>query len=372
MSRRAVDELKLLREKDRFVRGLVSWIGFKQTGVTYSRDKRYAGETKYPYRKMIKFAFDGITSFSTAPLKLATWTGYLPRSWRSCTSSACSSRSARLTVEGWATIMVAMLFLGSVQLICLGILGEYLGRIFNEVKPRPMYVRRGDTRAPARLATHRPDTLPRTVFLTGGAGFVGARLLEAFSQRGDAVVALDRSGSILRHPKSLETSRSSAAISSTAARISTPCRQPTVVMHLAASTGKASEREHSRTIASGTRCLWRPAAAQASQTPLCQLDRRVISGHSTLPLRTGEGPRGRNRAWLGTAFAILRPTMILGRGSTILGALKSWRGCRSCRSSAPDARRSNRSSWTMSSVHPDRPRRRPVQIRSFDIGGPRS
>ena len=77
MSRRAVDEFKRLREKDRFVRGLVSWIGFNQTGVTYRRDKRYAGETKYPYRKMIRFAFDGITSFSTAPLKLATWTGYV-------------------------------------------------------------------------------------------------------------------------------------------------------------------------------------------------------------------------------------------------------------------------------------------------------
>jgi dolichol-phosphate mannosyltransferase len=141
MSRRAVDQLKQLREKDRFVRGLVSWIGFTQTGVTYHRDKRYAGETKYPYRKMIKFAFDGITSFSTAPLKLATWTGY-------CAALAAIlylmsvfvQKLMGITVEGWATIMVALLFLGSVQLICLGILGEYLGRIFNEVKPRPMYV----------------------------------------------------------------------------------------------------------------------------------------------------------------------------------------------------------------------------------------
>ncbi len=141
MSRRAVDQLKQLREKDRFVRGLVSWIGFNQTGVTYSRDKRYAGVTKYPYRKMIKFAFDGITSFSTAPLKLATWSGY-------CASllaflyllSVFVQKALGYTVEGWATIMVALLFLGGVQLVCLGILGEYLGRIFNEVKPRPMYV----------------------------------------------------------------------------------------------------------------------------------------------------------------------------------------------------------------------------------------
>jgi polyisoprenyl-phosphate glycosyltransferase len=141
MSRRAVDELKRLREKDRFVRGLVSWIGFKQTGVTYSRDKRYAGETKYPYRKMIKFAFDGITSFSTAPLKLATWMGYASAVLAVLyLMSVFVQKLLGFTVDGWATIMVAMLFLGSVQLICLGILGEYLGRIFNEVKPRPMYV----------------------------------------------------------------------------------------------------------------------------------------------------------------------------------------------------------------------------------------
>ena len=141
MSRRAVDELRRLREKDRFVRGLVSWIGFKQTGVTYSRDKRYAGVTKYPYRKMLKFAFDGITSFSTAPLKIATWTGYGAALLAVLyLLSVFVQKLLGFTVDGWATIMVAMLFLGSVQLICLGILGEYLGRIFNEVKPRPMYV----------------------------------------------------------------------------------------------------------------------------------------------------------------------------------------------------------------------------------------
>ena len=141
MSRRAVDQLRQLREKDRFVRGLVSWIGFNQTGLTYSRDKRYAGETKYPYRKMIKFAFDGITSFSTVPLKLATWTGYGAALLAVLyLLSVFVQKMLGYTVDGWATIMVAMLFMGSVQLICLGILGEYLGRIFNEVKPRPMYV----------------------------------------------------------------------------------------------------------------------------------------------------------------------------------------------------------------------------------------
>ena len=141
MSRRVVEQLKLLREKDRFVRGLVSWVGFRQTGVTYHRQAREAGVTKYPLGKMLKFAFDGITSFSTAPLKVATWTGYLAALAAVLyLLSVFVQRAMGITVEGWATIMVAMLFLGSVQLICLGILGEYLGRVFTEVKPRPMYV----------------------------------------------------------------------------------------------------------------------------------------------------------------------------------------------------------------------------------------
>jgi dolichol-phosphate mannosyltransferase len=141
MSKRAVDHFRRMREKDRFVRGLVSWIGFKQTGVHYSRDKRYAGETKYPYRKMIKFALDGITSFSTVPLKLATWLGYLTSFLAFLyASSVFVQKALGYTVQGWATIMVGMLFLGGVQLICLGIIGEYIGRIFNEIKPRPMYL----------------------------------------------------------------------------------------------------------------------------------------------------------------------------------------------------------------------------------------
>jgi dolichol-phosphate mannosyltransferase len=141
MSRRALDELNRLREKDRFVRGLVSWIGFPQAGVAYERDERFAGETKYPYRKMIKFALDGITSFSTAPLKLATWLGYATSVLAFLyLASVFVQRAMGVTVQGWATIMVALLFLGGVQLICLGIMGEYVGRVFNEIKPRPIYV----------------------------------------------------------------------------------------------------------------------------------------------------------------------------------------------------------------------------------------
>ncbi|HEY8120847.1 MAG TPA: glycosyltransferase family 2 protein [Myxococcota bacterium] len=141
LSRRALNELNQLREKDRFVRGLVSWIGFPQAGVEYERDHRIAGETKYPVRKMFKFALDGITSFSTAPLKLATWLGY-GTSFLAFLylASVFVQRAMGVTVQGWATIMVALLFLGGVQLICLGIMGEYLGRVFNEIKPRPIYI----------------------------------------------------------------------------------------------------------------------------------------------------------------------------------------------------------------------------------------
>jgi dolichol-phosphate mannosyltransferase len=141
MSRRSVSQFIRLREQDRFVRGLVSWIGFKQIGVTYSREERYAGQTKYPYTKMIKFAFDGITSFSSAPLKMATYLGYITSFVAFLyTCTVFIQKAIGITVQGWATIMVGMLFLGGVQLICLGIIGEYIARIFTETKQRPMYL----------------------------------------------------------------------------------------------------------------------------------------------------------------------------------------------------------------------------------------
>ncbi|MFC1814567.1 glycosyltransferase family 2 protein [Thermodesulfobacteriota bacterium] len=153
MSRRVVEHFRNLKEKDRFVRGLTSWLGFKQIGVFYDRDERYAGETKYPYSKMIKFAFDGITSFSSIPLKMASWLGYFTSFLAFL--YACSVFIQKLlgyTVQGWATIMVGMLFLGGVQLICLGIIGEYIGRIFNETKQRPLYVVDHIYNAPSSLS----------------------------------------------------------------------------------------------------------------------------------------------------------------------------------------------------------------------------
>lgn len=141
MSRRSTEHFKKLREKDRFVRGMVSWLGFPQAGVTYDRDARAAGETKYPYKKMIKFALDGITSFSVVPLRVASWFGYLTSGLAfAYLISVFVQKAMGYTVKGFATIMVAMLFLGGVQLICMGIIGEYIGRIFNEIKPRPIYV----------------------------------------------------------------------------------------------------------------------------------------------------------------------------------------------------------------------------------------
>lgn len=154
---RAAAELRRLREKDRFVRGLVSWIGFRQTGVAYNRDRRFAGETKYPYSKMLKFALDGVTSFSTLPLKLATWLGYASSALAFLyLASVFVQKLLGYTVQGWATIMVAVLFIGGVQLISLGIIGEYLGRLFNESKPRPMYIVEEVVGAPARDAAPAP------------------------------------------------------------------------------------------------------------------------------------------------------------------------------------------------------------------------
>lgn len=142
MDRKVVEQLKNMPEKSRFVRGMVSWVGFRQTSVNYRRSERFAGESKYPLKKMIKFAFDGILSFSKKPLQLSILFGF------ACSLIALMgivySVYIRLMtnewVEGWATIFIAILFLGGVQLISIGILGEYIGRIYDETKNRPMYI----------------------------------------------------------------------------------------------------------------------------------------------------------------------------------------------------------------------------------------
>jgi dolichol-phosphate mannosyltransferase len=143
MDRKVVEAMRRMRERNRFIRGMTSWVGFRQTGVRYVRQERYAGETHYPFRKMFRFALDAITSFSYAPLQLATYLGFV--------IAGLSAIAALLVVfarlfmgtnpfYGQATTLVTVLFLGGVQLITLGIIGEYLGRIYDEVKGRPLYL----------------------------------------------------------------------------------------------------------------------------------------------------------------------------------------------------------------------------------------
>src|SRR5262245_60201074 len=142
MDRRVVDVLKQMRERHRFPRGMSAWVGFKQVGVDYKRAARVAGETKYPFRKMFKLAINAVTSFSYFPLQVATFFGF---------ASAGLAILAippviylRITGSqaffGQATTLIAVLFLGGVQLISLGILGEYVGRLYDEAKGRPLYI----------------------------------------------------------------------------------------------------------------------------------------------------------------------------------------------------------------------------------------
>ena len=143
MDRKVVDALRAMPERDRFLRGMVSWVGFRQIAVLYKRAPRFAGESKYPLLKMIRFAADAVISFSFVPLRLVIWLGvgtiglaflgilyaivlrffFDPSHW----------------VRGWASIFVAVLFMSGVQLISIGIIGEYVGRIYGEVKHRPLY-----------------------------------------------------------------------------------------------------------------------------------------------------------------------------------------------------------------------------------------
>jgi len=142
MDRRVVDVMNRMREHHRFLRGMSAWVGFKQVGVPYKRLARFAGSTKYPFRKMLKLALTAITGFSYLPLQIATFLGFI---------AAGLSLVAALVVLilrattgevflGQASTLIAVLFLGGVQLISLGILGEYIGRIYDEVKGRPLYI----------------------------------------------------------------------------------------------------------------------------------------------------------------------------------------------------------------------------------------
>jgi polyisoprenyl-phosphate glycosyltransferase len=143
MDKKVVAELRKFREQNRFMRGLVSYIGFKQTAVLFDRSERYAGETGYPLKKMIKFAMDGITGFSAVPLKLISQFGFFI-SFLSFLGIAYALFMKLffpgITVSGWTMMIISIFFIGGVQMMMLGVLGMYIGRIYSEVQNRPLYI----------------------------------------------------------------------------------------------------------------------------------------------------------------------------------------------------------------------------------------
>jgi dolichol-phosphate mannosyltransferase len=142
VDRKALEAYKTMREQDRFVRGMFSWVGFRHTGVRYERDQRYAGQTKYPLRKMLRFAVDGIVSFSNAPLRWALALGFAVSlaSFIYGFVSIILKLAGAFTVPGWTSVIFVVSFMGGVQLMVLGVIGEYVGKAYKEVKQRPLYV----------------------------------------------------------------------------------------------------------------------------------------------------------------------------------------------------------------------------------------
>jgi polyisoprenyl-phosphate glycosyltransferase len=143
IDRKVVDVMNTMREKHRFLRGMGAWVGFKQIGVEYKRAARYSGETKYPLKKMLKLAINAITGFSYFPLQMATYFGFISAGLAILAIPiiiVLRLAGATHFFEGQTTTLVAVLFLGGVQLISLGILGEYIGRIYDEAKGRPLYI----------------------------------------------------------------------------------------------------------------------------------------------------------------------------------------------------------------------------------------
>lgn len=141
-SRRAIDAINQLPERGRFMKGLYAWIGYPQATIEYVRDARAAGDTKWPFLKLIKFAWQGVTAFSTMPLKIATWLGLLSAggAFSYALYFILKNLVSRDVVQGFPTLIITILFIGGVQLFCIGILGEYIALIYSEVKQRPIYL----------------------------------------------------------------------------------------------------------------------------------------------------------------------------------------------------------------------------------------
>jgi glycosyltransferase involved in cell wall biosynthesis len=153
LDRKVVNVLNQMRERHRFLRGMSVWVGFRQTGVPYRRAARHAGETKYPFKKMLRFASDAITGFSYFPLQVATYMGFISAGIAilAIPVVVATRLAGSQAFFGQATTLIAVLFLGGVQLISLGILGEYIGRLYDEAKGRPLYIVRegpADVEAP--------------------------------------------------------------------------------------------------------------------------------------------------------------------------------------------------------------------------------
>ncbi len=158
MTRRVVDQLNAMPESYRFIRGMVSWVGFNQTGITYQRDQRFAGQSHYPLRRMLALAFDGITGFSTVPLRLASHLGIaFGMAALAMLGWVLLTYLHHGTVTGWASTMAVVLVLGSAQLLILGVIGEYLGRMYMESKRRPLFIIREVRRAKPIVAQPRAE-----------------------------------------------------------------------------------------------------------------------------------------------------------------------------------------------------------------------
>lgn len=141
MTRRALDVLQAMPERHRFIRGMVAWMGFKQVSLSYEREERFAGETHYPLVKMVRLALDALTSFSSVPLRLASYCGFV-LSFCSLLVMAYAAIGwiEGKTIPGWTSLMIVILVMGSAQMLFLGVIGEYIGRLYHQAKNRPLYV----------------------------------------------------------------------------------------------------------------------------------------------------------------------------------------------------------------------------------------
>jgi glycosyltransferase involved in cell wall biosynthesis len=161
LSRRALESLSQCRERHRFMKGLFAWIGYSQKSVPYTPDPRYAGTTKWSYCRLWTFALEGITSFTIAPLKIATYVGLIAAISAFAHAAIIVYRTVAYgdPVAGFPSLIVVISFLGGIQLVTMGIIGEYLGRMFEESKQRPLYIVEGYV-SPSRSQSARQDQIP--------------------------------------------------------------------------------------------------------------------------------------------------------------------------------------------------------------------